>query len=192
MGAGAVILAEETLTLTAIDEWAGLISGQPSWSDLPIILLTVSGEVDRESQRKMRVREPMGNVVLLERPVRPETLISTVQADLRSRRRQYQMRDYLAERGRVEDALRRSEKLAVAGRLAASISHEINNPLASITNLLFLIGSSSSLEESKQSHCDRSERIKACLRNRHPYSQVLPGTDKSGDRTDPRNRRLRP
>ena len=150
MGAGAVILAEEVLTLTGIDEWAELIAEQPSWSDLPVILLTVAGEVDRESQRKMRARQPLGNVVLLERPVRPETFVSTVQAALRSRSRQYQMRDYLAERHVVEEALRRSEKLAVAGRLAASMAHEINNPLNSVTNLLYLIGSSSSLEESKR------------------------------------------
>lgn len=39
----------------------------------------------------------------------------------------------------AEDALRKSEKLAAAGRLAASISHEINNPLESVTNLLYLI-----------------------------------------------------
>lgn len=37
-----------------------------------------------------------------------------------------------------EDALRQSEKLAATGRLAASIAHEINNPLEAITNLLFL------------------------------------------------------
>ena len=97
MGAGAVILAEEVLTLPGIDEWAAQIAEQPSWSDLPLILLTVAGEVDRESQRKMLARQPLGNLVLLERPVRPETFVSTVQAALRSRRRQYQMRDYLAE-----------------------------------------------------------------------------------------------
>jgi signal transduction histidine kinase len=150
MGVGAVILAEEGLSLTGIDEWAELIAEQPSWSDLPIILLTFAGKVDRENQRKMSVRQPLGNLVLLERPVRPETFVSTVQAALRSRDRQYQMRDYLAERLVVEEALRKSEKLAVAGRLAASIAHEINNPLNSVTNLLYLIGNSSSLEESKR------------------------------------------
>ena len=38
----------------------------------------------------------------------------------------------------AEDALRKSEKLATAGRLAASIAHEINNPLAGVTNALYL------------------------------------------------------
>jgi signal transduction histidine kinase len=150
LGAGAVILAEEALRLPDIAEWAAQIAEQPSWSDLPLILLTVTGEVNRESQKKMLARRPLGNLVLLERPVRPETLVSTVQAALRSRRRQYQMRDYLVQSRVAEEALRRSEKLAVTGRLAASIAHEINNPLASVTNLLYLIGSSSSLEETKK------------------------------------------
>ena len=98
----------------------------------------------------MLAQAPLENLVLLERPVRPETFVSTVQAALRSRRRQYQIRDYLVERAITEDALRRSEKLAVAGRLAASMAHEINNPLASVSNLLYLIGVSTTLHESKQ------------------------------------------
>ena len=46
-----------------------------------------------------------------------------------------------------DEALRRSEKLAAVGQLASSIAHEINNPLESITNLLYLIRHSGSLSE---------------------------------------------
>jgi signal transduction histidine kinase len=50
---------------------------------------------------------------------------------------------------RAQDALRRSEKLAVTGRLAASIAHEINNPLESVTNLLYLLRSEASSEKTR-------------------------------------------
>lgn len=149
LGAGVIILAEEALTLPDVGQWTKELLAQPSWSDLPIILLTVAGAVDHENQRKVLFRQPLGNLILLERPVRPETFISTVQAALRSRSRQYQVRDYLFENLRTEEALRTAEKLAIAGRLAASIAHEINNPLESVVNLLYLVGSSSCLEESK-------------------------------------------
>ena len=49
-----------------------------------------------------------------------------------------------AARLRAEDALRRSEKLAATGRLAASIAHEINNPLEAISNAIYLARSSPS------------------------------------------------
>ena len=50
------------------------------------------------------------------------------------------------ERKLSEDALRKSEKLAATGRLAASIAHEINNPLESVTNLLYLLQRHHSLD----------------------------------------------
>jgi len=53
----------------------------------------------------------------------------------------------ITERRKTEHALRQSEKLAAAGRLAASISHEINNPLEAITNLLYLLETSQALQE---------------------------------------------
>ncbi len=45
----------------------------------------------------------------------------------------------VTHRQRTEEAMLRAEKLAVAGRLAASVAHEINNPLEAVTNLLYLI-----------------------------------------------------
>jgi PAS domain S-box-containing protein len=52
-------------------------------------------------------------------------------------------RDMSAEK-QSEEAMRRSEKLATAGRLAASIAHEINNPLEAVINLLYLARQDSS------------------------------------------------
>jgi PAS domain S-box-containing protein len=49
-----------------------------------------------------------------------------------------------------DDALRKSEKLAAVGQLASSIAHEINNPLESITNLLYLIRQSNEMKDVQQ------------------------------------------
>jgi PAS domain S-box-containing protein len=53
----------------------------------------------------------------------------------------------LTHQKKAEAALVQSEKLAAVGRLASSISHEINNPLEAITNLLYLIAMSEALPE---------------------------------------------
>ena len=52
----------------------------------------------------------------------------------------------LSERKRAEEELRKAEKLAVAGRMAATVAHEINNPLESVLNALYLIDQSPSLD----------------------------------------------
>jgi signal transduction histidine kinase len=54
------------------------------------------------------------------------------------------------ETRKAEQALRRSEQLAAAGRLAASIAHEINNPLEAVTNLLFLAKTDEGLSASSK------------------------------------------
>jgi PAS domain S-box-containing protein len=58
-------------------------------------------------------------------------------------------RDITLER-KTQDALLASEKLAVAGRLAATIAHEIHNPLDSVSNLLYLMRNGATKEESVQ------------------------------------------
>jgi PAS domain S-box-containing protein len=62
-----------------------------------------------------------------------------------------------SDRKRSEEALRKSEKLAVTGRLAASIAHEINNPLEAITNLLFLVRNYTTLDEAALNYVTMAE-----------------------------------
>ncbi len=64
----------------------------------------------------------------------------------------------VSERKRSEDALRRTEKLAATGRLAASIAHEINNPLEAITNLLYLLRRFCELDESALNYVTIAEK----------------------------------
>jgi signal transduction histidine kinase len=156
-GAGAAIIAEEALNDAAVPVVLRVVERQPSWSDFPLILLTAGGRVTVQSERLRQLRRPLGNVFLLERPIRPETLLGTLEIALRGRQRQYQIRDQIVQYERAQEALRRSEKLAVTGRLAASIAHEINNPLEAVTNLLYLIKSESSREK-QQKYLIQAER----------------------------------
>src|SRR5579863_5542368 len=106
--AGAAIITEEVLQNGAIGALAQRLSLQPRWSDFPMIVLTGSGMSTATSESAVRSRAPLGNVTLLERPLRPVTLISAVRSALLARRRQYEVRDHLRERSTAEVALRRA------------------------------------------------------------------------------------
>jgi PAS domain S-box-containing protein len=56
----------------------------------------------------------------------------------------------LTEQKRSDEIYQRTEKLAAAGRLAASIAHEINNPLEAVTNCMYLMGQSVMSDEARQ------------------------------------------
>ncbi len=64
----------------------------------------------------------------------------------------------VTEHKRMEEALRRSERLAATGRLAASIAHEINNPLESLTNLFYLIQSHAGLDETARFYAGLADK----------------------------------
>jgi len=63
----------------------------------------------------------------------------------------------IGERKRSEEALRATEKLASTGRMAATIAHEINNPLEAITNLVYLISVSPSLDPDTRRYVDMAQ-----------------------------------
>jgi signal transduction histidine kinase len=107
-GAGAAIVAEEALDEEGIESLGRSVTAQPTWSDFPIIVLTGGGATTPYTEMMVRSRTPMGNINLIERPLRPATLISSVRTAIRSRRRQYEIRDHLHERELAEEELRRA------------------------------------------------------------------------------------
>ena len=120
LGAGAVLTVEEALDsggFKLLQEW---VARQPDWSDLPIVLLTHRGA---DSQTVRRAVSGLGNLTLVERPVRTLTLITALHSTLRARNKQYQVR---------EAARRKDEFLA-------SLGHELRNPLAPIRTSVSLL-----------------------------------------------------
>lgn len=107
-GAGACVITEEVLQDSTISVLAKCLSEQPPWSDFPVIVLTGGGSTTAATEIAVRSRAPLGNVSLLERPLRPATLISSVRTALAARRRQYEIRDHLHKREQAEEALRRA------------------------------------------------------------------------------------
>jgi len=97
-GCGALVLAEEALASETVSELVVALEQQPSWSDLPLVLITPAGEAARVRPHCLAALNPVGNISIIERPVRPGTLVSTCEVALRARRRQYQVRDLLSER----------------------------------------------------------------------------------------------
>jgi signal transduction histidine kinase len=76
-----------------------------------------------------------------------------------------------AERQQAEEALGRSEKLAAVGRLTASIAHEINNPLASLTNLFYLMNTDTSLDPAARHYAALADQ--ELRRTAHITKQML-------------------
>jgi signal transduction histidine kinase/CheY-like chemotaxis protein len=91
----AVVLAEEALfgkPITALCDW---VAGQPPWSDLPFVVLTGHLPNPGLAALRQRLTTSLRNVSLLERPVQAITITTAVQAAVRARARQYEVRALL-------------------------------------------------------------------------------------------------
>jgi signal transduction histidine kinase/ActR/RegA family two-component response regulator len=121
--AGAAVITGESLDAPALDALTASVAGQPPWSDLPFLVFTPPDAGETLGAGALARIAALGNVVLLERPIRMLTLRSAVETALRARRRQYAMRDLLA---RVEDGIRQRDQFL------AMLGHELRNPLAAM------------------------------------------------------------
>jgi signal transduction histidine kinase len=122
-GGAALIIAEEVLVPSGLRRLAEVLSHQAAWSDLPVLIFTGEGATIQSRRPTVELLAPLGNVTLLDRPLRPVTMIAAAKAALRARRRQYQGREEMA---RQTDAVRQRDQFL------AMLGHELRNPLAAI------------------------------------------------------------
>jgi signal transduction histidine kinase/CheY-like chemotaxis protein len=120
-GAGAAVVAQEALQRPAdLQRLLELGARQPSWSDLPILLLVDPESAARDDRRLLGSL----NVTILERPLRKGVLGAGTAAALRSRRKQYDARRAIRDRD----------------QFLAMLGHELRNPLMAILFANELIG----------------------------------------------------
>jgi signal transduction histidine kinase/ActR/RegA family two-component response regulator len=143
-GAGAALISEEALTTESLRRLLDALGGQPTWSDFPVIVMTTGGGATPVKLGALKSLGEAGNITLVERPTRIITLVSTIRAALRARRRQYQVREHLdAEKRAQEERSRLLEEAVVAREQAeeanrtkdlflATLSHELRTPLTAV------------------------------------------------------------
>jgi signal transduction histidine kinase/ActR/RegA family two-component response regulator len=152
-GAAAALVAEETIPQSGRERLATLLAHQPPWSDLPILVFTHPGADSAEAREAVRT---LGNVTLLERPMRVSTLLSAVRTALRARDRQYQIRGHLEDRQRAEESLRFADQRK--DEFLATLGHELRNPLAPLLTALQVLKLETFADERALLACATMER----------------------------------
>jgi signal transduction histidine kinase/DNA-binding response OmpR family regulator len=137
-GAGVALLTDESLKVNgSIAALSATLQRQPKWSDIPLVLLASGGS---DSPIAVMALQSLANVLVLDRPVHLPTLVSALSTALRSRGRQYEIRDHLDERKQAEEALAQAKAAAESANVAksqflASMSHELRTPMNAILGM---------------------------------------------------------
>src|ERR1043166_7039436 len=102
-GGGVAILTEEAIERDRDKYLTESLRTQPPWSDFPLVVVAHEGDVRRP------IRESM-NITLVERPLKIRSLVSVLHTALRTRRRQYEVRNHMQERVRAADTIRQEKE----------------------------------------------------------------------------------
>jgi signal transduction histidine kinase/CheY-like chemotaxis protein len=130
-GAGALIITDDSSRRDPLSELSHLLERQPSWSEMPILVLA------RPDFSRLDELRAVPGVVLLERPVHLRSLVSAVQAALRARWRQYELRDQLEQTHAANLELQAQAR--AKDDFLATLSHELRNPLSALTTAAQLL-----------------------------------------------------
>ena len=113
-GAAVILLTEQTLVSSepaCLTQW---LNKQPGWSDLPIVLMAQQGA---DSPVALNAIESLGNVTVLEQPVRISTLLSSLRTAIRARERQYELRDQVEAQALLAAIIQSSDDAIVSKSL---------------------------------------------------------------------------
>jgi signal transduction histidine kinase len=128
-GAASAIVTDEAIDPDTLIALSTFISEQVVWSDFPFVVLTGKHLTEHHAALK-RLLITLGNAVLVERPVSPDSLYSAAVSALRARRRQYQARQLIADKECAAMGLRDADRRK--DHFLAMLAHELRNPLAPI------------------------------------------------------------
>jgi two-component sensor histidine kinase len=139
-GAGFALVTDEAFRTADLRDLSRWLADQPPWSDFAFVLLTLRGGGIERNPALARLSEVLGNVVFLERPFHPGTLVSVARSALRGRRRQYEARDRLEDLHKGEERLRAAldkEKRAAEHQrlLIDELNHRVKNTLATVQSI---------------------------------------------------------
>ncbi len=166
----AVMVTEEALAGPSLEHLLGLVAAQPTWSDLPFLVLATKQPGPR-SPRHFATLEGLGNAMLLERPLNSESLVSAARAALRARSRQTAVRDLNATlEARVQE---RTQALVASEAQARAIFEGFPECMFTV----HVTEGGAFLFEAANPAAERMAGVRTAAIDGHPAEVLMPACD---------------